>query len=506
MTARPAAKNRARQTSRSLRRPLLFLAAALALLILWFGFEVGRVYFGEPTITMDANAELNAIALGGLADPADLAVHREAWTVFDDLTERAQSLLREREEAWEQALFDNPGESESPIINAYHDWAQFGQADFDPDAAQKEIESLRRLAEAGIFADLDAYAAGPVGLRSFDAEQGVFATLMPELSRARGLAKACVAGMRMAALDGDAEALDQWLARVIALDRTMAAQPILINLLVAGAIQQVWLNELHQILMEIELTETEARRLLARVRTATSINPALAVEGERIGFLDVIQRTHTDSGGGRGFCQPWRLQTLGVNAGGPAGGRNIISAAYGRFVMASRQETVRYYESYINAVRQYMKTPPAQRAFSSPDAGLARLPRRQMMLRLLAPAMTRAIDSGLDMQSRLGALELACAAAVHRARTGVWPASADELVPDLLDAAPTDEYGMPLIFRPVTADPAGRPYLVYSAGENLADDGGQPDDGESPSGGPAPNGVDDEGFNRARPPGPASGG
>jgi hypothetical protein len=67
------------------------------------------------------------------------------------------------------------------------------------------------------------------------------------------------------------------------------------------------------------------------------------------------------------------------------------------------------------------------------------------------------------------------AVAIERSRArhgGRLPASFDQLVPDLLDAVPIDPYsGKPLQYRQVESG-----YLVYSLGENRADDGGDFED------------------------------
>jgi hypothetical protein len=62
---------------------------------------------------------------------------------------------------------------------------------------------------------------------------------------------------------------------------------------------------------------------------------------------------------------------------------------------------------------------------------------------------------------------LACR--VFKARTGRYPDSLAELVPDLLPAVPIDPFtGDPLVYRR-----EGEGFVVYSLGSNQKDDGGR---------------------------------
>ena len=62
---------------------------------------------------------------------------------------------------------------------------------------------------------------------------------------------------------------------------------------------------------------------------------------------------------------------------------------------------------------------------------------------------------------------------LYRTRHGRYPASLDELVPEILSQPPVDPlHGLPFGYRLIPDDPHGRSYLLYSVGIDGGDDGG----------------------------------
>ncbi|MGB2984586.1 MAG: hypothetical protein WBE26_01775 [Phycisphaerae bacterium] len=102
------------------------------------------------------------------------------------------------------------------------------------------------------------------------------------------------------------------------------------------------------------------------------------------------------------------------------------------------------------------------------DDEVARLPRSQGAVKLLMMNWKRTAQQHLRSLGGLKAARLAVAAEQFRLKAGRLPESLDELVPQYLDAVPTDPFdGQPMRFA-VTE----KGIVIYSVGANLADDGG----------------------------------
>jgi hypothetical protein len=103
---------------------------------------------------------------------------------------------------------------------------------------------------------------------------------------------------------------------------------------------------------------------------------------------------------------------------------------------------------------------------------VSRQKRSQLVAELMADLFLPALNSAAIAEDRanntLDLTRLAAALAVYRAEQGAYPEKLDDLVPGVLDKLPVDLYNAKPFFYQRTNDG----YLLYSAGENRADDGG----------------------------------
>ncbi len=91
-----------------------------------------------------------------------------------------------------------------------------------------------------------------------------------------------------------------------------------------------------------------------------------------------------------------------------------------------------------------------------------------LMISLLLPALNATIDAQDRQNTTLDLTRLAAALAVYRAEHGAYPQKLDDLIPTVLKKLPVDLYSAnPFIYQ--RKDDG---YLIYSTGENGADDGG----------------------------------
>lgn len=85
---------------------------------------------------------------------------------------------------------------------------------------------------------------------------------------------------------------------------------------------------------------------------------------------------------------------------------------------------------------------------------------------IVAPALDRAIEERLEVETSLSAVRIAVALHRFERRHGYWPAALEALVPEFLPEVPHDPFdGQPFRYRPELG-------VVYSVGKNLLDDRG----------------------------------
>ncbi|HEY1603126.1 MAG TPA: hypothetical protein VGG64_26215 [Pirellulales bacterium] len=197
----------------------------------------------------------------------------------------------------------------------------------------------------------------------------------------------------------------------------------------------------------------------------------LRVDGERLVFMDLVQRVYTDDGQGDGHMfAPAVEQALGGRD--EPGWRMLILAPLttGRFW--SRRQVVDRYERLFKLWQECLATPILQIDKSPYFTELKRLKadKRNSLLTLmlfdsLGPALRRA-----QVRQQRDAILVVSAAARYRLAHGSWPKTIEELVPKFLARVPPDQLSdSPICYRLVDGSP-----VVYSRGADGEDDGGVP--------------------------------
>jgi type II secretory pathway pseudopilin PulG len=97
-----------------------------------------------------------------------------------------------------------------------------------------------------------------------------------------------------------------------------------------------------------------------------------------------------------------------------------------------------------------------------------------MMLSLFLPALNAATSAQDRANTELQLTQLAAALAVYRAEHGAYPVTLDDLVSSTLEKLPFELYNSkPFLYKRIDEG-----YLLYSAGENGTDDGGNHEQGK----------------------------
>ncbi|MCH7792781.1 MAG: hypothetical protein IID31_10955 [Planctomycetes bacterium] len=353
--------------------------------------------------------------------------------------------------------------------------------DDDPTAEELRaagIEGLDALREAGVWDRLDQLSQAPRVLRPLPRQGALLDVLLPELGQTRLLARALGARMRVSHDAGDDADVAAAFAQGCGLARALMHQFTLIDHLVGMAIFTLNDDELRYELVERPMDEQSLLIIADALDRLALTPPQLPFEGERLFMLNTIQWMHTDDGHGDGrliLAQTAGPQSFTGNArarGSPL--LNLASIAF-----PSKKQTTEQAERFYTAVIEAAQQPRQNRGAIQldPDAWVDQIPKRQILLRLLAPALGSALEARDLFDARLAGARTMVAIKLYSARHGTYPDALDDLVPEFLPELPNDPYAPDgrFVYRRIdpATDPYNRLYLLYSVGYDGIDDAGQ---------------------------------
>ncbi|MHC4979567.1 MAG: hypothetical protein ACYTGT_11170 [Planctomycetota bacterium] len=351
--------------------------------------------------------------------------------------------------------------------------------DLSPEGLVIVRRAIAELEARGAFGQLARAALCPNAVHprpSLD-EESLLSSTMPELGHLRTLAKARVASMEMALADGahaDAvEAFDQ----VLVIAWACTHQATLIEQLVGWSVASLALERLRYAVIEQPMEAPTLRRFLERIHARTPLgHPALGLEGERLAFLDVVQRTHSDNGRGNGRVIATAagkfVDTTGYGPPGqPSGDSPRIINLLG-FILPTRKDLTEkanaYYDDMVRRSRLSYSRRHAET--TDPYAYVEELGPRYFLLTMLVPAVGRFLDRGDVTQCIVDGSSLQLAIEGYRAEHGSYPATLESLIPEWIDQVPGDPFSVsPFVYRLVSGDEHGRRYLLYSVGADGLD-------------------------------------
>jgi hypothetical protein len=231
------------------------------------------------------------------------------------------------------------------------------------------------------------------------------------------------------------------------------------------------LTNLHAGLMDYPIEASELRRILDALLRFRMAPAGVAIEGERLRLMALVQRSYTDNGRGSG-------RMLVAQAADRPTSRlaNLKSVTY-----PSRRAFVEKADEYFEGAEAYASLSPELRAARPLNTGAfgESLPERyEMLARSLPYWLEMHLHHRILSECMLARLTLVVAMELHRAEQDAYPASLDELVPTTLPAMPNDPCAevSPILYRRTDDDPLGRGYLLYDPGHNGEDDQGTGDD------------------------------
>lgn len=475
------------------RRAMRRIGQALGVLVVVYA--VAAIYFaaGRPQVSVDYLARMNAAALAVPEEDRAWPVYREALLALD------------REQATKIAALKGL----EPGVEGWDDAVRF-IADHGPALATARraaaMESLGFVFSTSIAAedrDLwpERYGQEQTAFEPFGDQLTVAPDTfvvwvqMPHMMELRRLHQLLATDAAIAAERSDAGRVNANLAAMLGMAGQLGADGTVIGQLIRAVMFRETIDLTGDLLRRRPelLTQAHLRRL-AHAFAAEDTLPRMSLSGERLFFEDTLQRIYTDDGRGDGHLAPGALGLMRVltdvtqatsgSAGdggrgvpgtlfdGPAAG--IAMGPLANAAVASRKEMEAVYDRVMDRYEARFATPywEARRSADVGDEFRSSRNLRQQIRYLFVSTMVPGFDSVYRVQedsfARRDGILVAIALVVHRGRHGDWPATLDELTPDLLPSVPRDRFtGEPLRYR---VD--GGEVVVYSVGQDLDDDGG----------------------------------
>jgi hypothetical protein len=456
---------------RRFKKRYIVLALFLAFAGL-IGMVVWQAVTAKPGPLVDYHQKMHELA----------ASHQPAgpdrWSDFERALaemKKAQEAIREAERAAGVENVELP-----PVDTLYS--AGYGDPEEFAALQARARKWLPALAEAGLFEHTAALAGAQTAVRPAGSGR-LLDLLLPYLGESRNLARIQAARMHLAAERGDWNDYAAAFEELLATARILTSQTTLIDFLVGVAIEALALSELRKDVVEGVIHEPAViDALLAAMERQRSRGITLALEGERMSLFDFIQRVYTDDGAGDGRLILTELAAMDIFGASPVpetvADLRIINAA--GIAFPGRAETVAHVNRVYDAMIAEAQTLPHER--TNPFDGGAyveSLPSRQIVLRLMLPALSSALHTADQIIVVRAGSEVLLRIERYRLQHGEAPLSLAELAAadpeaDLIDPMT----GEPFLYTRLTDDPHGRPYLLYAAGADGRDDGGrQADEG-----------------------------
>jgi hypothetical protein len=390
----------------------------------------------------------------------------DGWAIFTKLEALRQQALADVTSA-PDALKDDTGAVVIPeptyIFNTPegHTDEQTRYFEQQTEMGQRAVLRFRAL---GGEALLNALALAPRAARDWTGMippgQPAMNVLLPWLSEARQLARLNMAMMEMAKRDGDLPTYLLSLRATLRLTHMMEREPVLINRLVAIAVESLVYGRLREHLAASEPMPAAWLDAIQRELDAAQLGAVPfsdAIKGEGIMSQDTIAWVFSDA---KKVRSRWAMSAalLGTGVGSGRVGTYEDNAAKAR----------EFFEAH--AKRSDMPPPQRQSVQIMETTDYA-------LIDVLMPALDRAARGADQVKLERDATKLMLAIERYRAAKGAYPASLESLVPEYIKALPRDDIsGQPFAYRLVNPeqDDQKRGYLLYSFGIDGVDNNGKP--------------------------------
>ncbi len=447
------------------RNIALVLLAAVAVFLAWALVETVKVYRAQPNPTVDSREKLRALVTTRAG--VTRAEVEESWELLEGILDDLDDVHAEVDDLIVEGAFGPVDENTFGLD--YSNLVYGDPSDVDRAAVRRALELLRG---RGVFDRVAELAAGPPALRPITGQGALMIDgTLDDLSRARQLAQALGAAMRVAADNADFDEAARAFDWNLALARSIAWQPYLISYLTALAIEALATGYLGDALMEHDFDEAACVMLLESFERHLGFpDVVFPLEAERIFFHDWIQWMYSDDGAGDGYLVAGLMLDPSLP---PVREQSILGAAAARFFMATRAELVARYDDVMDRLIAATRLRSAERVITlnGIEAYVDGLSNRYI---LISNALVSFTQNRFARDVKTEGVRVMVALEAYDARHGRYPESLDALVPDVLPQPPVDPlHGLPFGYAVLTDDFHGRPYLLYSVGLDETDNLGR---------------------------------
>ena len=430
--------------------------AAMILYVLW-------QFTGQPTISVDYLARFNRFAR------PDIREEDNAWPYL----ERAMALY--------VPIDPNNKSRDGDLMEKVSRYFYlYTPADEFTDGERSAVDKWARRNEPA-WQEFLAAGRKPYcwhELKTADGSTQMISVLAPSLHSLRQLARAGIWRAETEARQGKLhQAVEDSLAVIRVGDRLNYA--VLVEGLVGISMKSTGHNCLRNLLSDYRFSSVQLAALQHQLEEIGEGGDFwMAMEAERLGSLDVVQRVFTEGGLGGGHIIPQRLVAFSMDTGSSLVERPAILAL--GVLHVGRDETVRFINDYFDRAKGETRLTPWQRKqepetseqfiLRAQSRGLLYQARYAFPLMFL-PDLATATDLNCQAKASHRATVASIALLRWRKDKGQFPQRLDELVGGgYLSSLPADPYSDgPLKYRRTEGG-----FILYSIGENFKDDGGDP--------------------------------
>lgn len=423
-------------------KTFLIILIAILLLAMPFVFKTLSLLRAKPTITVDYTAEYNKLTKPSNYDPNENAAfyYSKAFDTISDMPE----LVYKNDHKW-------PADMNEPTLEAVGSWLQENQKVFKyvDHASQKPYCWFERHAP----------------------DDGIFCTEMPELSKARGTAKYLGLQAKLNAMQGQDELAFLRVLQIHQLGLHYSGPVTLVEQLIGLASKSVSFKIAFAILdnKEIDsgLLKEFQEQLIEQIKQS---KPFDFSAGEKMYFLDGLQKMFTDNGKGGGKLIPEKLfEHKQISNLSPAISRTesfLICLTH-----PGRKETIKLHNRLCEELDSIqLKTPwQIQNEETSYSNYAEELTKDNYLLNDSAYSLGRICEILYREETESRAILTILASLRYKAEKGVFPDSLEELVSaGYLQELPSDPYSD----RSLVYKKTGNDFILYSIGADFIDNGG----------------------------------